>query len=295
MEASLGSMRSPGIPRSAGFTLVELLVAMSVMAVLLAIVSQIVGSAATLTGLSSAHQEADIRARNFFSRMDIDFREMLRRKDVDYYLKDTARPQPGNDRMAFYSDVPGYYPPSNEPGPLSLVAYRVGNVPEGLNGVERMGKGLSWHGGAAGEHPIVFLPQTIAATWPAVTDDRPDSNYEEMGRGIFRFEYYYVLRSGMLSAVPWDANEGHDAIDGLTDVSAVVVVIAVVDSAAGLHITNNQLEALAQSMRDFDSSMQMGDIEKYWQDAVASGGLPPLVAKTIRIYRRTFLLNAWQS
>ena len=31
----------------------------------------------------------------------------------------------GNDQIAFYSAVPGYYPPTGSQSPVSLVAYRV--------------------------------------------------------------------------------------------------------------------------------------------------------------------------
>src|SRR5207245_7984082 len=57
--------------------------------------------------------------------------------------------QQGSDQIAFFSQVPGYYPASGAQSPISLVAYRVN---EGANTnpvflrLQRMGKGLLWNG-----------------------------------------------------------------------------------------------------------------------------------------------------
>ena len=72
----------------------------------------------------------------------------------------------GSDQIAFYSQVPGYYPSATaaEQSPISLVAYRVN---EGSNGsdrygrLERMAKGLRWNGvdnttNNSATYPIVF-------------------------------------------------------------------------------------------------------------------------------------------
>src|SRR5262249_51333646 len=110
-------------------------------------------------------------ARQLLDRMVIDFAQMIKRSDVDYYVKSswfaTGSPtpgptgvrtllQPGNDKIAFYSGVPGYYPFTGSPSPLSLVAYRV----NGQNQLERMGKALLWNAAA--------IPSTPTAT-PAPT------------------------------------------------------------------------------------------------------------------------------
>src|SRR5439155_23767314 len=101
----------------------------------------------------------DSQTRKLFDRKAIDFAQTVNLFDVDYYLKDSATPaptvvrnllQPGNDTIAFYSTVPGYYPspsPSTQQGPLSLVAYRVNSnsTSPSYNKLERMGKGLVWN------------------------------------------------------------------------------------------------------------------------------------------------------
>jgi hypothetical protein len=166
--------------------------------------------------------------------MAIDFAQMVKRPDVDYYLKSSSGPasnpndcgvcgaQAGNDQAAFYSTVPGYYTvPTPTPvaspiaaSPVSLVSYRInsdsGPPPSSsYNKLERMGKSLAWNGVFPGAPipnssltPMVFLPQTIGGTWPAacypVCNPDPtyktDLSYEVIGAQVFRFEYYYLLK-----------------------------------------------------------------------------------------------------
>jgi len=208
----------------AAFTLVELSVTMGVLVLLVFLFTQLLNSAATITILGHKQMDADSQARQLLDRMAIDFAQMVKRPDVDYYLKSLsgaasdcgvcgAHDQDGwtgNDQAAFYSTVPGYYPtptatPTASPigaSPVSLVAYRVNSDPNSssYNKLERMGKGLAWNGVSTGLTPVVFLPQTIGgglqpANWPsAVSSIATDSSYEVIGPQVFRFEYYYLLK-----------------------------------------------------------------------------------------------------
>ena len=50
--------------------------------------------------------------------MAIDFAQLVKRSDVDFWAKGTVAPNSvggamaGNDQITFYSTVPGYYPSS---------------------------------------------------------------------------------------------------------------------------------------------------------------------------------------
>src|SRR5438874_7085166 len=107
----------------AAFTLVELSVTMGVLVLLVLLFTQLFNSAATVTILGYKKMDADSEARQVLDRMTFDFAQMVKRPDVDYYLKCDGCPpagsvidcgacglQPGNDQAAFYSTVPGYYP-----------------------------------------------------------------------------------------------------------------------------------------------------------------------------------------
>lgn len=241
--------RAPIKPRAA-FTLVEVLVSVGVLALLVLFATQLLNNAASVTTLAGKQMDADSQTRALLDRMAIDFAQMVKRSDVDYYIKassfatgsPTPAPtgvrtllQPGNDVIAFYSTVPGYYPSSGSPSPVSLVAYRINAV---RNKLERMGKGLLWNGSmpAAGTPPpVLFMPIPIASAvptpelpsppptpiptpaWPEIAGSANWSDAEDIGPQVFRFEYYYLLKGqsdpvdtattypAVFSDTPWDA------------------------------------------------------------------------------------------
>jgi len=279
------------------FTLMELLVAMGVLALIVALSTQLFDGARKVTEIGGKQMDADAQARAVFDRMALDFAQMVKRPDVDYFLKDSAHPQPGNDQIAFYSQVPGY-PDSGSHSPVSLVGYRTGT--DGR--LQRLGCGLPWNGSSTSGQPMVFLPLTIADTWPSATNLDADDNYELAGPQVFRMEYYYVIKGSasnpsVLSGIPWDARPpaSHASVDGLRDVAAIGVVIAVIDSKSRNLVSDDQLNKLAQQLSDFpetdangDNSSQPGELEAEWQKAINASGLPPSVTSSIRIYRRWF-------
>jgi len=290
--------RSPFIRRPSvsdpAFTLIEMLVSISVLALLIGLVAQLINSAGSLTLMSGKHLDADSQARLCFDRMAVDFAQMVRRSDVDCYLKTSGSAQSGNDQITFFSEVPGYYPTAGSPSSRCLVSYRVNSIPgsNDFNSMERLGKGLVWNSDSTTTVPMVFLPQTITATWPAtVTPSGTDTDYESIGSSIFRFEYYYVLKSGTLSATPWNTAAGSTSLNGWQDVAGIGVAIAVIDSKTRTLISDSQIGTLVNSMDDFNGNstpMKQGDLEYQWANAISSSGLNATVASSIRVYGRTF-------
>lgn len=278
------------------FTILEALVAMSVLLILMMIIAQLVGAVPKMTSLSNKGQEADFRARSLFSRMALDFNQMLTQADVDYYFKN-GKAANGNDQIAFYSAVAGYYAPKQKQGAVSLVGYRVNTTHSGYRNMERLGKGLSWLEDGSGAAPVVHLPLTIQQTWPsAVSSSGFDEDFEEVSTGVFRFEYFFQLKSGELSAVPWDADLGHDKADGLRDVQAIVVVVASVDPALRQRVTASEFDALAAAMDDFpaaNSSVppRLGELERQWKSVVDASPIPQKGGGAVRIHARSFALN----
>lgn len=280
------------------FTLAEMLVAMTVLALLLLLIARLLSSAATITGLGNKRMGTDASARPLLDRMAVDFAQMVKRQDVSYYLKAQTNTQVGNDQIAFYSTITGYYPSPTKQSPISVVAYRINSdsASAAYNKLERMGKGLIWNGASPTYVPILFnAPSaaapttTIANSWPAAaSSSTADSDYELVGSQVFRFEYYYLLTSGVLSDGPWASL---NAI-AIKDVAAIVVGIAAIDAKSKVLLSDSQIAALAESLPDYAPSMGAGQLMTDWQSAVTSTtGLPREAMSSIRVYERYFYLS----
>jgi hypothetical protein len=227
----------------------------------------------------------------------------------------------GNDQIAFFSAVPGYYPSgstSTQQSPLSLLAYRINSNSSSAayNKLERLGKGLVWNGVSTTDTPVVFLPLTIANTWCQATITGPptpscpgtaDLNYEVIGPQVFRFEYYYLLRglsttqSAIFSDTPWDTRLGHLNVSGMQDVAAIVVAIAVIEPKSKVLLDNAALATLAGTLTDYGGSatancplpdwQQPGELQRQWQCTLDSTtSLPRTAISGIRLYERYFYL-----
>jgi hypothetical protein len=344
---------------TAGFTLAEVLVSMFVLVLLTFMFAQLMTTAAAITRTGHKHIDTDTQARVVFDRMALDFAQMVKRTDVDYYIKQRANynghgnghgcgrgrnADLGSDQMAFFSQVPGYYPSGYTVGqksPISLVAYRVNEGNQNNNPaygrLERMAKGLGWNGlinnpNQNSPYPMVFLPQRISniSDWAAAVsngnaNDSSSPDYEVMGPGVFRFEYYYLLKNGRVTDWPWDRWDYPNQITiynpaqlGLSQLEAIAVSIAVIEpagrsliQAASTNTGYGDIVDLAAELPDFKNSCgrgngqrSIGSLENQWKGVIESmaqtgqspdGGklFPREAAKGIRVYTRYFDLKIW--
>ncbi len=310
--------------REGGFTLAELVVTVGVLVLLVLLATQLLKSAATVTTVGHKQMDADSQARQLLDRMAIDFAQMVKRSDVDYYVKSNPIGsigrrtvlQPGNDQIAFYSAVPGYYPATGSQSPLSLVAYRVNSdtTSASYNKMERMGKGLVWNAVSTTDTPVVFMPIPVASplpngelpvpppnpvpppAWPAARSATTSwSDSEVVGPQVFRFEYCYLLKDGSFSDIPWITSK-RSSPSGMQDVAAIVVDIAVIDPKSKVLLNDAQLATLstfgnANFLVDYSSGMTPG-LRTQWQNKInAITSLPRPAVSGIRLYERFFYLS----
>jgi competence protein ComGC len=336
-----------------GFTLAELLVSVFVLVLVIFMVAQLMTSATAITRTGHKQIDTDTQARIVFDRMALDFAQMVKRTDIDYYLKQRQNynghgnghgcgngrnGDQGSDQIAFFTVVPGYYTASSYRSPISLVAYRVNEDSSSSPGyarLERMGKGLLWNGvsTASTDLPLFFLPLNIDTMWPPATHNfgggnpnlsRDLDNYEVIGPGVFRFEYYYLLKNGRVTDWPWDRWDLPNQLTitnpvsiGLSQVEAIVVSIAVIDPAGRSLIQSASANAgygdildLAAEFIDFKNgcgrgvgARKIGELEAQWKlaiESIAQTGhapnstvqFPQEAAKMIRVYNRYFDLKS---
>jgi prepilin-type N-terminal cleavage/methylation domain-containing protein len=298
------------------FTLVEMLVAIAVLATLILLITRLVDSAATITTLAHKRMDTEEHARPLLDRMAVDFAQMVKRLDVSFYLKagGSSNAMSGggagvNDQLAFFTSVPGYYPSSlSYNSAVSLTAYRINADPNSAayNKLERMGKGLALNAAYATQIPILFLDSatspttTIDNTWPAATRPYPDasystdSDYEIAGPQVFRLEYYCLYNAPDGGTALVDYPSTWTSVDhiAINDVAAIVVAIAVIDSKSKVLLSNSQLSALAGRLVDYSSGWAPGELLSRWQttlDGVTD--MPRPAISGVRLYERYFYLG----
>jgi prepilin-type N-terminal cleavage/methylation domain-containing protein len=301
-----------------GFTLIEILTAITVLTLMLLMVNQLINSAAAVMSMSGRRLDADAQARLIFNRMAVDFERMLKRTDVDYSSfkqpmnnlsvpPQVANLQDGsdagnpshNDQLAFYSETHGYFSGATAPdgittfkGDMSLVAYMVANDPVSKTPVlQRMGKGLGWepnNATASAWNNVAYLPVTLTTRWTdlfqTVTSVPADPDYRSIGDIVFRMEYTYLLKAtstqaATLSITPYVT--GHNSINGFKDVAALVVTIAMLDNSSR-HLVNNYtnlVSSLPDAVNQTTDTINKGDIAAAWNAVVNS----PTFATTANI------------
>jgi prepilin-type N-terminal cleavage/methylation domain-containing protein len=302
----------------AGFTLLEMLVATTVLLFLIALLAEITNGAAAVVH-STRLMDADIESRLVFNRMGLDFASMLKRPDVDYStfkqptstlpaqygnVSQPANLQPGNDECAFYTGGAGYFsgtqPTGQEKAPVALVAYMVANdSTTGTPGLQRMAKGLGWEPDAGGAwQNIAYLPSMLTAGYPELFSSDPD--YQALGYQVFRIEYNYLLKpsattAAQLSITPWNVPLAHTSINGFADVAAIVVTIAVLDGTSREIVSNySNLTSCLPDAKDNQG------VASSWNGIVNSptfattAGIPAAAAKAVRVYERYFYLDTIQ-
>ena len=314
--------RSPSAAGARAFTLIELVAAMAVLTLLLVSVSEMISGAAAVTAGSTRHLDADSQARLVLDRMAVDFSQIVKRQDVDYYLQKNGAGLPGmNDQMVFYSETSGYYP-AGVVGPVpksnaALVGYRINN-----RQLERLNKALVWNGvtsGTAGAtalsggaRAMTFLPQTLALAWPTVIGTGADTDYQVIGESVFRMEICYLVRNAATPATLSDtpylpvagatpaASPTPTPYNGLRDVAAVVVTLAVLDDTTRLIVQPADLDAAAAKLDDVSGATLTNTAATLWQAHIDKGelvggsngaGLSKIAAGQVRVYERYFYLG----
>jgi len=312
-------LKLPKKNRKAGFTLVEMLVAVVVLMLIIAVAAALTLAAQKLLQRGTQKMDADAQARLVFDRMAVDLALMLKRTDIDYIVKDSAQLQVGNDSMAFFAQASGYFSETQDsttpdPAPrrsVSLLGYRVNSQTYQM---ERLAKGTGLNSNSYAV-PMVFLPATLFGTWPSIAtagtggvpnlNQSTDGDYQVLGDGVFRFEYCYILMDGTISNLPYLST--HTALHGWQDVSSLYVAIAVLDGKTraivpGASANSPQLTTAAGLLPDFTfGSGQLSPPIEQWQAVVNQSNfatqahLPILAGSVVRIFARTIPINSLPS
>lgn len=270
--------------------------AVVVLALLILMVSQLVQSGSAVIAGSRKDLSADAQAREVFSRFALDVAQMAKRPDLDAVFSD----QPGNKKIFFYSESPGFASTSTNLSSLSLIGYRVVTN----TGLERLGKGLTWSGNGAATFLTysstgatnAISQSTLEGTWGSSIGASPsfegtDNDYHSLAPGVFRLEYCFQKKDGSHSLT-------RDSNKGFRDVSAIVLTLAVLDGDSRKIAPDTA--GLASALPSPSSANLTNHIlaAELWRDIVkntpsyaSTAGVPTAAAARVRIYQRAFPLN----
>ncbi|XHR30484.1 MAG: type II secretion system protein J [Chthoniobacteraceae bacterium] len=193
-----------------GFSLVELLVSVSVLTLLAVIVAGMVNATVSLSVTGRRHLDADSEARQVFDSLAQDFGNMVGRSDVDCVFAK----QSGNDAFFFFSEAPAFYSGTTAPSAkntVALVGYRI-NPDDSSPVLDRLGKSLTWDGKAvdqntpggvpflSGTAPDFDTTSTITGIWgatigtPATRFNGSDENFHVIADQVLRFEVCFYVK-----------------------------------------------------------------------------------------------------
>lgn len=285
------------------FTLAEMLVAVSVVALLLVLFLQITHSATATVSGTQKRIDADRAARLVLDRLAVDIGRMIKRDDIDYSFNKVS----GNDSLAFFSETAGFYELTTEAPKYSrrrassaLVGYQAqptSGTPTNIE-LRRLSRGLVWaddQSDTAMYNTVVFLPVRIIGT-PGMYGNvaqlyNPDSaDFKVISNQVFRLEYCFLLQDGNLSVDPWIVAPPSGDPTPIKDVTAVVVAIAVLDNVSRVIV--NDIRGLRDALPDATSG---ADIAGRWNNVINGKdpaspfpptSVPRLAASAVRVYQR---------
>jgi prepilin-type N-terminal cleavage/methylation domain-containing protein len=273
--------------RKSGFTLVELLVACSILALLVVLVAQMVGSASSVTGNSKKRLDADDEARLVFDRVAGDINGMVKRRDINPLFLGSN----GNDSFYFYSQAPAYSTnAAASNSQIALIGYSVTNSGIGL---VRFSMGQAWDSLAFSNPSLTTITATSATNFHVIAPD------------VFRMEYALRMKPGSVNNngsvngtnVVFQTNNAGQA---LRDVSGIVLAIAILDPTSRQVVGTNALTSLAGVMADANTSSPNSAVsltapaipaDEWKTNALISSGIPPAARGQIRIYQRYIPIN----
>jgi prepilin-type N-terminal cleavage/methylation domain-containing protein len=260
------------------FTLVELLVAIAVAALLLAALGTILGFISQSYNRSSLETSTLFQARFALDKIGRDLDARPNRSDLPVSILSQA----GNDAMLFYAAVPSATPVAPNARGLALVAYRINQSATGTKyELQRAANGVSWDATS----PLATVNSLLASSITPPADD----DYDTASEAVFRMECSTINTAGSIKA-----QAPSDPSDFSRQVSVIVVTVAALDLKARAMLTNanSQLALLVNQFSDaVDGTLPAaGWTQKLNNISALSSatGIPVKVLSSIRISTRTY-------
>ncbi len=262
-----------------GFTLVEMMVALAVFAIIIILLASLITQIGSLWRSGRARVDNFTKARVCFDVLEEDLESAQIGRGLPGFENAS-----GTTTLTFYCSQPG--PGSSRP--LSLVGYRVVDTGEDYNlGLQRGSLGF-------GLNPAMTPFLTPGTPFPApVSVSVPNADYEVVGPGIVRMDFRFMSQDGKTISRTMSWNPALP-----TSSSATVTVCLLVIDADTLTLLN-QTSTYAQFLQQFDaatSSVTDNEVPYgQWLAAVNTNstftGLPGKLRSALQVYERTISLS----
>jgi type II secretory pathway pseudopilin PulG len=296
------------------FTLVEVLVATSVLTLMVLMMTALMNSASIIVTSGNRHLAADDQARQVFDRMQVDFARMLKRNDVYFNFTKSG----GNDSFSILAESPGYFTTgsvtSAQESNSSVVSYQIptasqvtGSTQNLANVLCRMGQGNLWT-------DVAFTP---GSTPSYAVSSYALANSHIFGNAVFRMELAFIYRAGdtklQISATPPTPGSGAQNLE------AVIVALGVLDADSQKLLQlmpSSPYTSLVAALPDYTASTAATSIDltsstaqsaaaidpilagsNGWRAAINSptfaqtAGIPAAAARQVRVYQRIIYLQ----
>lgn len=269
-----------------GFTLVELLVASTILTILLVAVVFIIGSTQQVIGVQRARLDAQKAANEFFAQIGRDLQSRIAVPEAQFFWGKSH----GNDEVAFFTQRPGYVGDRK----ISWVAYRV-NGPQ----VERGASGLTYNGTTVVRTTRPVDPFDLS-TFPSIST----ADYQLLTRQILRLEISALVadENGTLkleAEPPRDANNIvkipsvlSQNTNGGSELRGILVTVVALDSRDLALIDGQRREAIANRFADAADGLPPASA---WtavaNDSAALAAVtsaPLAVVQNLRVYERLY-------
>ena len=294
----------PEARHRAGFTLIEMMVAVAIMATLLVLFATMISHVSEISKTGQKRLDNDDAGRLALDIIGGDLSGRIVRDDLSTLMieREGADPAHSQPTLAFLTEAPAS-PPSGSvvsaaPDTIAFVGYRLTNPSSGL---ERVSQQLT----------LQSLPQTPtpSQTNPLATLlAAPETQSQVIAPEVIRMEIEFVNRtngifmteppqgtnpilyvpSAYTSNSPTLSTLPGSALPDWKNVEAIVVTLVCIDqSTKGLASVSNKLPAIAASFVS-PTGLSSNSVSAAWQSNSLSLRMPGLPAASIRIQTRTY-------
>ena len=268
-------MKFTALSRGRGFTLLEMLVAVSVFGILMAMLAKMVFSASAVWTHTRTSSDNLSRARVAMDNLQIDLSKAILRPDLAAFVDATGQSTDsnGNAVVAFYAERPGISYEANQ-REIGLVSYTLTSDSAGNPILQRSVMPVEW-----GDTSLVRFGETDRLSQLG----KGTTYSQEMAHGVLAWTVKYLASDGTVASTFSASNT-----------RGVAASLLVIDDQTCRRLTDGQRRGLASEFQaEAGKSDALNSVESLWERKLDSGAFQtahPGLAGSLKVFERTYTL-----